>query len=190
MGLYYHHLDDPDVRSRSAALWEEELQELQRDYPRDEWPYGKLLTDEGFETFLRATLEALLNHEDEWLRRQMSDEAYWQPHLQRMKPKGGYTQVDYDKDDAIRRLTIGEFNGAYVRGLASTLLDRGETQGLVYRAGKAVEERTIYCTQLEESQVNLEQLLRDHRANYWPTRRSGARPIPSGPNCHHSIRAP
>lgn len=188
MGLYYYHLDDPDVRRRSVDLWQEELDELQRDYPRDRWPYGKLLTDAGFEAFLRAMPEALLDRDDEWLRRQMSDEAYWQPYLRR-RIKSGYTQVDYNKPEAIAKLTIGEFDTAYVRGLASTLLDRGEVQALVYRAGEAAEKRTTYCTQLEESPVDLEQLLRDHRANYWPTRRSGARPIPSGPNCHHSIRA-
>lgn len=189
MGLHYYHLDDPEVRARSANLWEEERQKLQRDYPRDQWPYGKLLTEQGLEVFLEAMPKALRDRDDEWLRETMGSETYWQPYQRRRKPKGGYTQVDYNRADALSRLTIGEFNTAYVRGLTSTLLDRGETSGLVYRAGEAAEERTTYCTQLEDSLVELEQLLHDHRANYWPTRRSDARPIPSGPNCHHSVRS-
>ena len=119
----------------------------------------------------------------------MSDEAYWQPYQLRRKPKGGHTQVDYNRQDAIQRLAIGEFNVAYVGGLASVLHRRGQEHCLVYRAGEAAEPRASYCSELEGTQVSAEQILEDHRANYWPTRRSSARPIPSGPNCHHSVRS-
>ena len=120
----------------------------------------------------------------------MGNEAYWQAYQVRRKPKGGYTEVDYNREDALLRLTVGEFNTAYVRGFGSAFLDRSETHGIVYRAGEAAEPRTEYCSGLEDSEVELEQLLLDHRGNYWPTRRADARPIPSGPNCHHSVRSP
>lgn len=188
MGLTYHHLGDEEVRQQMAALWRAEGAELARSYPRDKWPYGKLLSDEGWEAYGKIMPTALLEFDDTWLESQMASGQYWLEKLPRRKPKGGVTLVEYDKADAIRRLAVGEFNTAYVRALATVLLGRGATRCMVYRAGPAVEQRLAYCTGLEGSELPLQQVLNAHRA-YFPERRPSAQPIPSGPHCHHSIRA-
>src|ERR1700679_1092436 len=64
------------------------------------------------------------------------------------KTKNGTTMVNYDKQDALERLCFGDFNIAYIRGLARTLLARGETACLVYRADPAYEPRKE-CTDWE-----------------------------------------
>jgi hypothetical protein len=189
MGLRYYHLGDTDVRHRMVGLWTEEVAHLSSSYSRGDWPYGKLLTEDGFQTFLATMPNALGAHDDDWLEQTISPPRFWLPHQLRSKPKGGFTTVDYDQPEAAHRLAMGEFNTAYVRGLASALESRGETHCVIYRAGTAVEPRAAYCTALEGSQAPISQLLQDHRANYWPVRNADARPIPSGPNCHHSIRA-
>jgi hypothetical protein len=189
MGLNFNHLDDPDVRRRMVDLWTDELAALKSGYPRNDWPYGRYLTDSGMAAFEREMPKALAEHDDDWLAREMGHPEYWLDKAVRRTPKGGQTLVDYDKDDALRRLTSGEFNIAYVRGLASVLVGRGQTECLVYRAGLAAEPRDGYCAFLEDQRVQLAQILADHRRNYFPVRDADARPIPSGPNCHHSIRA-
>lgn len=189
MGLYFYHLGDPDVRERMVAMWADELASLKSGYARTEWPYGRYLTDSGIAAFERAMPQAIAEHDDDWLAQEMGHPQYWLEKAVRRTQKGGTTLVDYDKDDALRRLTSGEFNIAYVRGLASVLIERGQSECLVYRAGAAAEPRDGYCTALEDQRVQLAQILADHRRNYFPVRDPDARPIPSGPNCHHSIRA-
>ncbi|HYN50746.1 MAG TPA: hypothetical protein VES62_07455 [Thermoleophilaceae bacterium] len=189
MGLLFHHLADPEVRQRMVGMWRDEFAALKAGYPRQEWPYGRYLIDAGWAAFETAMPQALTEHDDDWLAAQVRDPRYWLPKASRAKPVGGRTWVDYDKEDALRRLATGEFNVAYVHGLASVLLDRGQSHCVVYRAGVAVEPRDAYCTNLEERQAPLAQILADHRRNYFPVRDPDAKPIPSGPNCHHSIRA-
>ena len=54
MGLNQHHLDDDEVRAAMVELWTAELGVLQKEYPQDGWPYGKLLTDVGGDVFLKV----------------------------------------------------------------------------------------------------------------------------------------
>ncbi len=187
VGLHFHHLPDAKVRERMVNLWQEELGFLKAGYARQNWPYGRYLTEAGLAAFEAAMLEALAAHDDEWLAQQMRDPRCW---IAKAPPRKGQSKwVDYNRDEAVRRLAMTEFNVAYVHGLASVLLDRGQSHCVVYRAGVAAEPRDAYCTNLEDEQVLLAQILADHRRNYFPIRDPDARPIPSGPNCHHSIRA-
>jgi hypothetical protein len=187
VGLHFHHLSDADVRERMVHMWQGELDFLKAGYARQDWPYGKYLTAAGWAAFEAAMPAALAAHDDEWLAQQMRDPRWWIP---KAPPRKGQSKwVDYDRDEAVRRLAITEFNLACVHGLASVLLDRGQSHCLVYRAGVAVEPRDAYCTYLEDEQVLLAQIMADHRRNYFPIKCPDARPIPSGPNCHHSIRA-
>ena len=188
MPLRFYHLTDSEVRRRMVDLWRDELASLKADFPRQGWPYGQYLTDAGRAAFETAMPQALGERDDVWLAEQMRDSRYWLPKARRAKPKGGHTWVDYDKEDALRRLATGEFNVAYVHGLASVLQERGQSECIVYRAGAAAEPRAEYCTDLEDQRVELAQILADHRRSYFPFEDPDARPIPSGPNCHHSIR--
>jgi len=187
MGFTYHHLDEPDVRAAMVARWNEEWAELSANWPRGTC-YGKQLTDAGWEAFPYAMREALAERDDEWLRAQMSNLEFWNTHLVR-RTKNGETLVNYDKPEAVRKLCLGEFNIAYIRGLATALLARGETNCEVYRADSAYEPRPE-CAAWEGKQFPLQDVIDGHRARYFPP--PGDRSIfsiPSGPNCHHSIRA-
>lgn len=183
MGLLYHHLDDADVRDLMTALWLDEAADLEANWSRDAC-YGKQLTVSGWAAFLALMPEALFEHDDEWLQSQLDVPEFWQPHLLR---RGKIVQ--YDQADAIQKLAIGEFNTAYVRGLASALQARGEELCQVFRADQAYVPRSE-CSAWEGQEFPLSLVLAGHRVRYHPPpgeRRAFS--VPSGPNCHHSIRA-
>jgi hypothetical protein len=188
VGFLYHHLDESDVRAQMLDAWREEWADLSANWPRDEWPYGKQLTDDGWVAFEQAMPEALASKDDGWLVSEMSAPAYWLDRSPR-KTKNGVTMVNYNKQDALERLCFGEFNIAYIRGLARALLARGETTCLVYRADPAYEPRAE-CSEWEGQAFPLADVLAGHRARYFPPPGDPTVfSIPTGPNCHHSIRA-
>ena len=188
MGFTYYHLNDEDVRLASHDAWQEEWADLSANWPRGQC-YGKQLTDEGWHAFEGSMPVALRSETDDWLVEQMAEPDYWAPYLTRRKPKGGFTNVDYNKRDALERLCRGEFNIAYIRGVARALLARGETNCVVYRASEAGEERGE-CTAWEGHEFELQTVLDGHRVRYHPPPGNReAWSVPSGPNCHHSIRA-
>jgi hypothetical protein len=189
MGFQYHHLEDADVRQTMVELWSAEWEDMHSSgHPRG--CYGKQLTDEGWENYGSVMPVALSEQDDDWLRAEMADPAFWMPKYPRRKPKGGFTMVEYNKRDALERLCFGEFNIAYIRGLATTLLVRGETECIVYRADLAYEPRGE-CSEWEGEQFPLQDVVDGHRIRYWPLGQGqqGAFSIPTGPNCHHSIHA-
>ena len=189
MGLRYFHLDDPDVRAAMTAHWSSEWEAL-TDLPNRADCFGKALTDAGWEAYGIAMPLALAERDDDWLLLQMDERHYWQERLPRRGRGGvGWTTYAVNRDEHLRRLCFGEFNVAYIRGLAYALLERGETQALVYRAGDAAEPRAE-CTRWEGSTVPLDQVIAGHRARYWPPPGDpSAWSLPTGVNCHHSIRA-
>jgi hypothetical protein len=170
------------------ASWVHERDELLRQGAREEC-YGKRLTREGWHAFDDAMPEALEHHNDDWLFDAMASPAYWVNLFARRKPKGGFTEVRLNKPEECRRLSVGEFNTAYVRGLARALLARGESNCVVYRAG-AAENTRAECTAWEGREFPLEAVLGGHRARYYPPPGERSKwSVPSGVNCHHSIRA-
>jgi hypothetical protein len=189
MGFEYQHLDEADVRAAMVARWREEWPTLES-LEGSERPFGKQLTPSGWERFAAAMPEALAEHDDEWLKDRMSDPSSWMEKYPRRKPKGGFSMVNYNKNDALERLCFGEFNIAYIRGLATALLDRGETNCVVYRADSAYMPRGE-CSGWEGQQFALQDVIDGHRARYWPPGQGNpsAFSVPSGPNCHHSINA-
>ncbi|HYJ22888.1 MAG TPA: hypothetical protein VEW07_12810 [Solirubrobacterales bacterium] len=188
MGFEYHHLDEADVRAAMLACWQEEWVALEV-VSGPARPYGKQLTAIGWDAFAVAMPEALVRQDDEWLYGQMSDLNYWDTHLTR-KTKQGIKLVDYNKADAIRKLCFGEFNIAYIRGLATALVGRNETDCVVYRADSAYVPRGE-CSEWEGRQFPLQDVVDGHRARYWPPGQGdqSSFSVPSGPNCHHSIKA-
>jgi hypothetical protein len=167
--------------------WREEWADLADHWPRGQC-YGKQLTDEGWAALENAMPEALAYHDDDWLVAQMTSPTYWLERSPR-RTRSGVTMVNYNKRDALERLCFGEFNIAYIRGLARVLVARGATECLVYRANPAYEPRGE-CSSWEGKAFPVAAVLDGHRVRYHPP--PGDRTawsVPSGPNCHHSIRA-
>jgi hypothetical protein len=187
MGLKYHHLDDPDVRTEMTARWEQERADLALE-PDGRDCYGRRLTDAGWDHLGVVMPEALRERDDEWLCEEMSNPAFWRATETQWR-RNGPVVVNYNKRSALHQLCLGEFNVAYIRGLSYVLLSRGETHAVVYRAGEALEPRGE-CTAWEGTQVRLLDVLDGHRARYWPL--PGDRTawsLPTGVGCHHSIHA-
>lgn len=187
VGLLLHHLDDDDVRQVQTEHWQTEFANLCGRYGLDQRPYGKLLTPAGWDALARVMPEALSLHTDDWLAEQMSDLSYWKPTYMRRNRSGTYSDVNYNKPDAIRRLALTEFNTAYVQAVAMVGLQRGFTTGELYRAGDAAERRAR-CVDMEGQQVPLRGLLDDFRCYFPGPSSPTALPVPAGPNCHHSVR--
>lgn len=75
-GLTYHHLDEDAVRQAMLSGWEEEREGLiAGGHERD--CYGKDLSDQGWDAFLRAMPAALIEKTDAWLASEMEDSALW-----------------------------------------------------------------------------------------------------------------
>ena len=128
MGFQYWHLGDSAVRAAMVRLWEAEWEDLQTRWQRDQC-YGKQLSDAGWAVFPTHMREALAVRDDDWLLEKMSPLEYWQSKSPR-RTKTGITMVNYNKQDALERLCVGEFNIAFIHGLAQVLLERGETSAL------------------------------------------------------------
>lgn len=187
MGFFYHHLDDSDVRAAMTTIWTEENEALVSDGLRQDC-YGSDLLPAGWAAWEVVMPEALAEYDDDWLREQMLNPAYWREARPPTKP--GYKPSPVHPKWVSKMLCYGEFNVAYIRGLATTLLTRGETECVVYRADTAAKAR-CECTAWEGKRFPLQQVLDGHRGRYWP--KDSADPavfsIPSGVNCHHSIHA-
>ncbi|HET7509686.1 MAG TPA: hypothetical protein VFJ65_05485 [Solirubrobacterales bacterium] len=181
-GLTYHHLEEKDVRKTMLASWEKERQQMIAS-EQERGCYGKDLNEDGWQAFLEAMPVALEKETDTWLAAQMQEIDYWQP--ERWDKRGRW--VRYSKEQALEILCIGEFNIAYIRGLALTLQAEGEEECQIYRAGTALEKRRE-CTEWEGQQFPVQQVLDGHRARYWPPPGNpNAWSLPTGPGCHHSI---
>lgn len=188
MGLQYHHLHESDVRAQMLDAWREEWADLSANWPREQRPYGKQLTSAGWAAFEQVMPEALASKDDDWLASEMKPAAYWLDRSPR-KTKSGVTMINYNKRDALERLCFDEFNIAYIRGLALALLARKETTCLVYRANPAYKPRAE-CASWEGQTFPLANVVAGHRARYFPPPgEQTAFSVPTGPHCHHSIRA-
>lgn len=187
MGFTYFHLGERDVREAMVLMWSAEWAEIEG-LPEGRRPYGKDLTSAGWAAFATAMPEALDAHDDDWLAERMDRASYFRSARPRRTRNGGTTMVRVNLGEAIKQLCYGEFNIAYIRGLAHALQARGETHAVVYRAGSAVEARAE-CSSWEGQEFPLAQIIGGHRARYWPQRDDGAWSVPAGVNCHHSIRA-
>lgn len=187
VGFDYWHLDDLEVREEMVRLWKAERDDLSTNWSRDQC-YGKQLSDAGWLAFPKSMVAALAERDDAWLMQEMSPAEFWMPKSPR-RTKTGVIMVNYNKADALERLCFGEFNIAYIHGLATVLIARGDTECLVYRANPAYDPRGE-CSAWEGQTFPLADVLAGHRARYHPPPGDlNAWSIPTGPNCHHSIRA-
>lgn len=188
MGFEYHHLDDPEVRKEMHRLWCDENEELIAGDNRADC-YGADLVEAGWDRWNEVMPDALENYDDDWLWNRMYDQALWRSHRPRRLKAGGYSQMRVNLKWACDLLSLGEFNIAYIRGLAHVLDARGERECIIYRAQDAGEPR-CECTGWEGQSFPLRDVIDGHRARYWPPSagRPGVFSVPSGFNCHHSIR--
>lgn len=126
MGFQYHHLDDPGVREEMLCLWREENEVLIADGNRAEC-YGADLIERGWDRWNEAMPDAIANHDDDWLWDQMHDPTLWRSRRPRRLKGGGYSQMRVNLKWACDLLCLGEFNIAYVRGVAHVLEAGGES---------------------------------------------------------------
>lgn len=187
MGFTYHHLNDPDVREAMSRLWSAENETLLASGRRSEC-YGADLIEAGWAAWEDAMPEALAEQDDDWLVEVMLDPTYWRGNRPPSKP--GYKPPRVNVKWAANMLCRGEFNIAYIHGLSATLLERGEAECVVYRADSAYVPRGE-CSEWEGQRFATQAVLDGHRIRYWPPESADpdALSIPSGFNCHHSIRA-
>ncbi|MCE2507341.1 MAG: hypothetical protein J4F36_12920 [Nitrosopumilaceae archaeon] len=74
-----------------------------------------------------------------------------------------------------------------LRGFAKRLLFEGQTQCEVYRADTAVEPR-CECISWEDKHFDITTIIEGHRKRYHNNVNKHAISIPSGANCHHTIK--
>lgn len=188
MGFELHHLDEPGVREEMLNRWSQENETLVAGGNRADC-YGADLLEAGWDRWAEVMPAAVQDHDDDWLWGQMHDQRLWRSHRPRRLKSGGFSQMRVNLEWACDLLCLGEFNIAYIRGLAHVMESDGESECLVYRAQPAGEPR-CECSEWEGKCFPVNQVIAGHRARYWPrgTERPDAFSVPSGFNCHHSIR--
>ena len=86
-----------------------------------------------------------------------------------------------------KALAHTEFTTWYTRGFARRLLEEKINSCEIYRAEMTQNQR-CECTGLEGKIVQVKKVYDGHRAKYHPSKNSLAFSIPSGVNCHHTIK--
>lgn len=146
----------------------------------------RTLSDEGWREFPRIMEQAIRSGDDVTLALALNRPGLFKDTQRRTK--SGATRVRTNPEKASKTLALTEFNTWYVRGLCRRLMDEGVESCEVYRADPAANPR-CECTGWEGSVFSVRDVYNGHRARYHG---AGASPkalsIPSGPNCHHSIR--
>jgi len=150
-------------------------------------PYRpKTLSDEGWRQFPRVMEQAINSGDDVTLAQTLNRTGFFRDTQRRAKAR--MIRVRTNPGNASKTLALTEFNTWYVRGLCRRLVDEGVKSCEVYRAGPATNPR-CECTGWEGRVFSVRGVYDGHRARYHG---AGANPralsIPSGPNCHHSIR--
>ena len=150
-------------------------------------PYRpQLLSDEGWRQFQTLMRDAIKSGDETTLARALNRLAYFQDGTR--VTKAGRIRVRTNPASASKMLGLSEFNTWYVRGLCRRLIEEGVEACEVYRADLAATPR-CECTGLEGQTFSVEDVYNGHRARYHGAGADrSAFSVPSGPNCHHSIR--
>lgn len=178
----------PAPRERFAF---DDLDSTTRDYMLREFisehqggnPYlSPRLSREGLAAWVPLMEIAIREGDEQSLAESLRDPTYW---VMFEMTRKGPRNLPWDKH---YQLAVTEFNTIYVRGLSRLLLDEGEVYCEVYRAAPARDDRPE-CARLEGNLLLLDDVYSGHRARYWPDPGDPtAFSIPTGPNCHHTIR--
>lgn len=179
MAMNFEELDDV---TRGYMLAEFEAEESTGN------PYrGKGLSAAGLGVFPSLMREAIKNGNEQTLIAALSNPAYWNP-TEIYVRNGVERERNVNIRQAAERLGLTEFNTWYVRGFAKRLTNESVTHCQVYRAAMPKWE-PAECSQHEGRIFPVAHIYHGHRATYWPEPGNpAAMSIPSGPNCHHTIR--
>jgi len=175
----------------------EELDEKTREYMLKEFqaeessgkPYrSKRLISKGLEVFPKLMDKAIKEGNEVTLAKDLNDPSYWKPSEESHSSKGTSFPRSIDPLVASETLALSEFSTWYTRGLSKKLLDEGVEYCEVYRADMAEEPR-CECTKWEGLKIDVQKAYDGHRKRYHHMEIDRkAFSIPSGTNCHHSIR--
>lgn len=144
-------------------------------------PYrSRILSIDGLRAFPGLMRNALESGTEVDLSCALNEAAFWE------ERDAGGKRVNVRQ--RAEQLAATEFNTWYVRGLARRLLDEGESECEVYRAGQPRWEPSD-CSTHEGRVVAVQAVYDGHRKRYWPE--PGDKTVLSVPfevGCHHSIR--
>lgn len=174
----------------------EELDSATRDYMLKEFraeqnsenPYrSQLMTAAGNEQFVEIMERAITTGNEISLEQELANPSFWVSSTTARRKETTYSKsVDFRV--AAKTFALTEFNTWYVRGFAKRLMDEGEKECEVYRADTAVEPR-CECTRWQTQTFDVKMIYDGHRKRYHhETIDRSAIAVPSGPNCHHSIK--
>jgi hypothetical protein len=173
--MYYPELDNI---TRDWMLVEFKKEEATGNPYRSKWFSAK-----GKLAFPSEMEKAIIEGNENTLAAALDQPANWK--LYNMTKNGKRTSLPIGFP---RALAMNEFNVWYTRGFARRLLEEGVETCVVYRAEQADIPR-CECIALEGKKVTVRNVYNGHRARYHPEPGDpSVFSIPSGTNCHHSIR--
>ena len=167
MGLYHENLDEI-----TRGFMEEEIA---RDVKNGKLYRGTRFNLLGQEKYPELLIEAVRNHDDDWLASRM------QPYLNQTETRTsskGKTTVAKVPYNAATMFGEGEFNRYYLRGLCLRAMDEGVAKVKIYRGKEVVRPRTK-STMMIGSYLPVKTLLEDLRTNIAVDTALG---LPPGPN--------
>lgn len=169
MGLQYDHLDETTRKFM--------LEEIDFDVQHGSLYLSPRLHDAGCASWPSLLREAATSGTDETLAAAVRRDECFHTHMQRAKPKGGFTTaaVPYNAPET---LAEGEFNRFYIRGLCRRAMEEGIPYLVACRA-KQVERPRAESEALIGNQFDPGQVLADLRANTGVDTAFG---LPAGPN--------
>lgn len=161
------------------------VEEIEADQAAGAMYISNYLNDKGCGDWPGLLLDAAREGDDDSLSAAIQNNGCLKTHVERRKPKGGFTQaaVPYT---AHQTLGEGEFNRYYTRGLCRFAIERGIPQLEVYR-GKAVAEPRAASQAAIGKLVDPSAVLEDLRTT------QGVEPalgLPPGPNSGLVLRIP
>jgi len=169
-----------DERTRTLMI-----EEVDMDISQQNLYISPRLTTEGQQRYPDLLKEAIRQHDDQWLAKNLQSGNFLKAEEQRRKPNGGYTIVRVPITAPVT-LAEGEFNRFYCRAVCLRAIQDGIGNVEVYRAKDVTTERPESKAKIG-SLVSASELLSDLRTH------QGVEPalgLPPGPNSGLSIRIP
>lgn len=173
--------EELDAKTRQYMLEEFQKEEKSGNPYRSESMNG-----DGLKNVAQIVENAITNGNETTLASALSKPTYWKSSTTVHRGDTVY-QRKIDPKTAANIFALTEFNTWYVRGLAKKLMDEKIEKCEVYRAQSADQPR-CECSKYESQPIDVKKIYDGHRVKYHPTKNSLAFSIPSGPNCHHTIR--
>ena len=174
----------------------EELDEITRKWMLNEYlkeesssmPYrSNRLTELGGNVFPKEMERAIREGNEESLAKALSESKYWLP-SETYERNGKICSRRINPISAAQFLANTEFNTWYTRGFARRLIEEGQEDCQVVRVAQASNPRNE-CSSHENKKYKVQDIYKGHRVRYWPPPGiPDSFSIPSGTNCHHSIK--